>query len=236
MPIGEAFAPEDGALLVLKIVNGDKCVPDLEALRLAVADRSDIMVIDEYYDAKRLAALMNAADCYVSLHRSEGFGLTMAESMALGKPVIATAYSGNMDFMSPETAYLVSWTKGSVPPDCAPYPVGALWAEPDLDEAARLLRRVFEHPDEAAEVGRRGQRAVESRHGPEQRAAFVRERFNAIEAQRANALACSGHSTARSEVTDRAGGVSTAAGCDRHEVPRPGPLLPAGGAPGPAAP
>ncbi len=187
-----AFAPEDGALLVLKIVNGDKCVPDLEALRWAVADRSDIMVIDEYYDAKHLAALMNVADCYVSLHRSEGFGLTMAESMALGKPVIATAYSGNMDFMSPETAYLVSWTKGSVPPDCAPYPVGATWAEPDLDEAARLLRRVFEHPDEAAEVGRRAQRAVETRHGPEQRAAFVRERFNAIEAQRADALAAAG--------------------------------------------
>ena len=141
-----AFGPEDGALLVLKIVNGDKCVPDLEALRLAVADRSDIMVIDEYYDAKHLAALMNAADCYVSLHRSEGFGLTMAESMALGKPVIATAYSGNMDFMSPETAYLVRWTKGSVPPDCAPYPIGANWAEPDLDEAARLLRRVFDTP------------------------------------------------------------------------------------------
>ena len=187
-----AFAAEDGALLVLKIVNGDKCVPDLEALRWAVADRSDIMVIDEYYDAKHLATLMNVADCYVSLHRSEGFGLTMAESMALGKPVIATAYSGNMDFMSPETAYLVSWTKGSVPPDCAPYPVGATWAEPDLDEAARLLRRVFEHPDEAAEVGRRAQRAVETRHGPEQRAAFVRERFNAIEAQRADALAAAG--------------------------------------------
>ena len=187
-----AFAAEDGALLVLKIVNGDKRVPDLEALRLAVADRSDIVVIDEYYDAKHLAALMNAADCYVSLHRSEGFGLTMAESMALGKPVIATAYSGNMDFMSPETAYLVSWTKGSVPPDCAPYPEGATWAEPDLDEAARLLRRVFEHPDEAAAVGRRAQRVVETRHGPEQRAAFVRERFNAIEAQRANALAAAG--------------------------------------------
>jgi len=177
-----AFAADDGALLVLKVVNGDKRVPDLEALRLAVADRADITVIDEYYDAKQLAALMNAADCYVSLHRSEGFGLTMAESMALGKPVIATAYSGNMDFMSPETAYLVGWSKGTVPPDCAPYPAGATWAEPNLDEAARLLRRVFEHPDEAAEVGRRARMAVETRHGPEQRAAFVRERFNALTA------------------------------------------------------
>ncbi len=231
-----AFAAEDSTLLVLKIVNGDKRVPDLEALRLAVADRSDIVVIDEYYDAKHLATLMNAADCYVSLHRSEGFGLTMAESMALGKPVIATAYSGNMDFMSPETAYLVSWTKGSVPPDCAPYPEGATWAEPDLDEAARLLRQVLEHPDEAAAVGRRAQRVVETRHGPEQRATFARERFNAIEAQRANALAAAGIPGRLPEVTDRAGGVSTVAECDCHEVPRPGPRLSAGGAPGSAAP
>lgn len=195
-----AFADDDGALLVLKVVNGDKRVPDLEALRLAVADRADITVIDEYYDAKQLAALMNAADCYVSLHRSEGFGLTMAESMALGKPVIATAYSGNMDFMSPETAYLVGWSKGTVPPDCAPYPAGATWAEPNLDEAARLLRRVFEHPDEAAEVGRRARMAVETRHGPEQRAAFVRERFNAIEVERVNALTAAGipHAAPRS--------------------------------------
>jgi glycosyltransferase involved in cell wall biosynthesis len=184
-----AFSPDDGALLILKVVNGDKRVADLEALRLAIADRPDIQLIDKYFDASHLAALMDAADCYVSLHRSEGFGLTMAEAMALGKPVIATAYSGNMDFMNNEVAYLVRWTKGTVPPGCAPYPIGATWADPDLDEAARLLRRVFDHPDEAAAVGHRAKQLVETRHGPDQRVAFVRERFAAIETKRAEALA-----------------------------------------------
>ena len=58
-----------------------------------------------------MAALFARADCYVSLHRSEGFGLTLAESMALGKPVIATGYSGNTDFMTPANSYLVDWRR-----------------------------------------------------------------------------------------------------------------------------
>ena len=179
-----AFEAGDGATLVLKVINGDMRVPDLERLRLAVADRPDILLIDRYLDADKLAALVNVADCYVSLHRSEGFGLTMAEAMALGKPVIATAYSGNLDFMSADTAYLVGWSEGSVPAGCAPYPKGAMWAEPDLDEAARLLRHVHEHPDEAKEVGRRAQQAVTTGHSTDQRAQFVRERFHDIEQRR----------------------------------------------------
>jgi len=182
-----AFEPDDGATLVLKAINGDQRVPDLERLRLAVADRPDILLIDRYLGADELAALMDAADCYVSLHRSEGFGLTMAEAMSLGKPVIATGYSGNLDFMSADTAYLVGWTEGAVPANCVPYPEGATWAEPDLDEAARLMRQVHEHPDEAADVGRRALDAV-AQHSTEQRAEFVRERFDSIQRQREEAI------------------------------------------------
>ena len=57
-----------------------------------------------------MAALFARADCYVSLHRAEGFGLTLAEAMALGKPVIATGFSGNTDFMTPANSYLVDWS------------------------------------------------------------------------------------------------------------------------------
>jgi glycosyltransferase involved in cell wall biosynthesis len=177
-----AFELDDGATLVLKVINGEQRVPDLERLRLAVNDRPDIVLLEEYLDADELAALMNVADCYVSLHRSEGFGLTIAEAMALGKPVIATAYSGNLDFMSPDTAYLVGWTNGEVPAGCTPYPAGAMWAEPDLNEAARLMRHVHEHPDQAREVGLRAKKVVATGHSTEQRAEFVRRRFDAIHA------------------------------------------------------
>jgi len=182
-----AFGASDGATLVLKVINGDKRVPDLERLRLAIDGRQDILLIDQYLDADKLAALVNVADCYVSLHRSEGFGLTMAEAMALGKPVIATGYSGNLDFMSTDTSYLVRWSEGAVPAGCDPYPKGAMWAEPDLDDAARLMRYVHEHPDEAKEVGRRAQQAVTTSHSTVQRAQFVRQRFDDIQRRRAEA-------------------------------------------------
>ena len=179
-----AFEPDGGATLVLKVINGNLRVPDLERLKLAIADRPDILLIDRYLDTSTLAALMNVADCYVSLHRSEGFGITMAEAMALGKPVIATAYSGNLDFMTADTAYLVGWSEGAVPAGCSPYPQGARWAEPDLDDAARLMRYVHEHPGEAKDVGRRAQQSVATSHSTDQRARFVRQRFDAIQRHR----------------------------------------------------
>jgi hypothetical protein len=102
-----AFSPNDGTLLVLKTINGERRLPELEKIRWRAKDRQDIVIIDQYFDVEESSALMNVCDCYVSLHRSEGLGLTMAEAMLLGKPVIATAYSGNMDFMTNETLLLL---------------------------------------------------------------------------------------------------------------------------------
>ena len=69
--------------------------------------------------------------------------------MALGKPVIATGYSGNLHFMKPETSYLVDYSRGPCPPGCEPYPVTAAWADPDLDQAAAFMREVYERPEAA---------------------------------------------------------------------------------------
>ncbi|MGC8463826.1 MAG: glycosyltransferase family 4 protein [Acidimicrobiales bacterium] len=180
-----AFAPGEGPTLVLKVINGDTCLNELEHLRWATRGRKDIVLLADYLQYDEQAALMALCDCYVSLHRSEGFGLTMAEAMALGKPVIATAYSGNLDFMDESTAYLVPVTMTSVPKGCDPYPVGARWAEPDLDEAARLMRAVVDHPDDAAVVGKRARQSVLANHGVERRAEFVRRRFDEIQRKRA---------------------------------------------------
>ena len=179
-----AFTPGEGPVLVLKILNGEQRVDDLERIRWACESRPDIVIIDDYLGHDEYGALLALADCYVSLHRSEGLGLTMAEAMALGKPVIATGYSGNLDFMSSETAYLVPWTPIPVPPGCDPYPVSAVWADPDLDTAARLMRQVVLSREEAIERGRRGREAVENEHGIDRAVAFVRRRFEAIQLER----------------------------------------------------
>lgn len=175
------FSPDEGPRLVLKVINGNHVRDELERLKVIAADRPDIQILDRYLDAEEQKALIAACDCYVSLHRSEGYGLTIAEAMSLGKPVIATAYSGNMDFTNPDNSYLVPWTEGRVPAGCEPYPQGALWAEPDLVAAGRIMREVYEHQDVARALGERARESIIRHHGISASAEFVRERLEAIQ-------------------------------------------------------
>lgn len=151
----QAFGPDDGTVLVLKSINGHQRVPELERVRRAAAGRDDVIVLDTYLSSEEHSALVSQCDAYVSLHRSEGFGLDMAKAMGLGKPVIATGYSGNLEFMDAETGYLVDYDLVPVGPGCEPYPRDSRWAQPRVAHAAELMRRVVERPDEAAERGRR---------------------------------------------------------------------------------
>ena len=145
----KAFAPGEGPVLVLKSINGRDRMSQLERLRQAAADRSDILIRDGYVSADEKNALIAACDCYVSLHRAEGLGLTLAEAMTLGKPVIATGYSGNRHFMTDENSFLVDYKLTQVSGDSGPYPSDGRWAEPDLNHAAQLMRtyRIRARPD-----------------------------------------------------------------------------------------
>jgi hypothetical protein len=127
-----------------------------------------------------MRGLVANSDCFVSLHRSEGFGFSLAEAMAYEKPVIATRYSGNLTFMNDRNGYLVGFGLTPVPPGSANYPAGALWADPDLDDAAAAMRRVVAHPDEARERGVRGRETILSQHSLERTAQFVGERLEQI--------------------------------------------------------
>ena len=149
----EAFAPEDGARLLIKTINAERHVLDHEALLLASASRPDIDIRDGYLAPGEVGALLAGADCYVSLHRAEGLGLTIAESMALGKPAIVTDYAGSTDFVTPGIAYPVPYELIEVGSGNDPYDPGVRWADPDLGSAAKFMRHVFEHPDEAAAMG-----------------------------------------------------------------------------------
>jgi hypothetical protein len=126
-----------------------------------------------------------AGDCFVSLHRATAFGLPLAWSMWMDMPVIATGYSGNTDFMSPENSYLVDFQRVPIGAGHAPYPAGGEWAEPDLGQAAALMRQVFESPDDARERGAAGGRAIRQTHSREAAIGFM--------ARRAAAVAATGH-------------------------------------------
>lgn len=175
-----AFGGDHGKVLVLKSMNGSVRGTDLERLRLRIADLPNVVLIDGYFSVAQKNAALALCDCYVSLHRSEGTGITMAEAMALGKPVIATGYSGNLDFMSERNAYLVDYTLGSVPAGCDPYPRGSRWADPDVDHAAERLREVVEQPAEAARRGSQGRADILTRHSPQVCGQRIAQRLSAI--------------------------------------------------------
>ena len=197
-----AFAPGEGPRLVLKGMNGSFRPQAVDELRWRIADRPDIHLIDKHVDQSTYAALIADCDCYVSLHRAEGFGLTLAEAMALGKPAIATGYSGNLEFMTARNSYLVDYRLARVGPDVEIYPSEGTWAEPDLDHAARLMREVWEHPDAARATGERAARDVAERLSASKVGAIARARLEYLVEQPAAAQPAS--RSAMFEAVDRA--------------------------------
>ena len=178
-----AFDPDDGAFLLVKSINGERFPDELRRLEQQAAGRPDISVVDGFVPAEQVRAYTALADCSVSLHRSEGFGLTLAEAMALGKPVIATGYSGNLAFMRDDNSYLVRHRLTELAEDVGPYPAGSTWADPDVDHAAELMRRVKDQPDE--ERAERGRRTILENHSVERAAAFFAERVPGLHRRRA---------------------------------------------------
>jgi glycosyltransferase involved in cell wall biosynthesis len=176
-----AFAPGDGPLLLIKTINGQRQPGELKRLTQAAEEHPDVRVVNEYVSAAEMRGLVASSDCFISLHRGEGFGFSLAEAMAYAKPVIGTRYSGNLTFMNDENSYLVAFGLTPVPPGSANYPAGALWADPDLDDAAAAMRRVVEHPEEAAERGRRGREAIVRGHSLDRLADFVSGRLAEID-------------------------------------------------------
>jgi glycosyltransferase involved in cell wall biosynthesis len=156
----QAFRHDDKAHLVLKVSRGENKPRELAALR-ELADAGNIQILNETLTRSDTLALLNCADSYVSLHRAEGLGLGLAESMLLGKPVIATAYSGNMDFMNADVAHLVNYQKVPITADIPPYPKGAMWADADVPHAVELLRTIHRDPEAARDMGARAKAHVE---------------------------------------------------------------------------
>jgi hypothetical protein len=173
-----AFPPgdNDGPALVLKTIGGDRHPDAHGAVLAAAAGHPRIHVIDRHLAPAEKDALIGHLDCYVSLHRSEGFGLTLAEAALLGVPVIATDYGGTRDFLTPFNASLVDYRMVPIGPGHEPYPAEGEWAEPDLDQAAALMREIRSVPDTAQARAARATADVERAHSPAAAGAAMAER------------------------------------------------------------
>jgi glycosyltransferase involved in cell wall biosynthesis len=161
-------------------MNGDKRPEDRALLLSAAQGRADITVIDEYFTHLETSTLISLADCYVSLHRSEGLGLTLSEAMSHGVPVIATNYSGNTDFMTEQNSFLVPWSPVPVGAGAGGYDPTAIWAEPDEESAIRTLRYVFHNQSEARIRGAQARVDIERGFNEQAAGAIMKSRLEEI--------------------------------------------------------
>jgi len=161
-----AFPGGGGVALVLKTLGGERHPDEHAALLAAAAADPRIVVIDEHLCVEDKNALIRALDCYVSLHRSEGLGLTIAEAMLLGTPVIATDYGGSRDLATAFNALLVDARPVPIGAGHDPYPADGEWAEPDLDHAAAQMRAAHAHPGAGRARAQRARADVLARHAP----------------------------------------------------------------------
>jgi glycosyltransferase involved in cell wall biosynthesis len=175
-----AFGNDDKAMLIIKSSNGKYFKRDFHTLTKEINGFKNIKLIDSYLERKVLNSLINASDCYTSLHRSEGFGLGIAEAMYLGKPVIVTGYSGNMDFNNINNSFLVRYELSVLDQDYGLYKKGNIWAEPDIEHAAQLMRTVFENRDYSSKIAKEGMEFIKTNYSPEIVGKKIKQRMNII--------------------------------------------------------
>ncbi len=166
--------------LAIKTRGYDPDGKNLQKLIDFTVDDPDIYILNEEMVYDDAMALMNCCDCYLSLHRSEGFGYTTAEAMLLEKPVIATDYSGTRDFIDSTTGFPVSYRLISVKENEYPFWESQQWADPNLDHAAWLMRKIVSDPTHTKKVSRAGKQRILSEYSPEHVGQLYKQRLQQI--------------------------------------------------------
>jgi len=166
--------------LVLKVMNLNFNPKFKSLLYKAAEEDPRIFLLDETLDRSSVLALMNSCDSFISLHRSEGFGRGPAEAMLMGKPIITTSYSGNLDFTRADNSLLVDYRLVPVRPDEYPCYENQFWAEPDIDHAAHQMKRIVEDQSFAEDIAKRGKAFLESNFSPRVCGARFRDRLKQL--------------------------------------------------------
>lgn len=176
-----AFGNQDADVeLVVKISNADRDPEAFQRLQTLAATCPGIHLLADYLDRPALNTLIDSVDCFVSLHRSEGFGLVIAEAMARGKVVVATGWSGNADFMSADNSLPVDHELVTLERDFGPYRQGQRWASASMPDAIAKLQRVAADPQLRERLGRRAREHCQLHLSPAVIGALQRQRLMAI--------------------------------------------------------
>jgi glycosyltransferase involved in cell wall biosynthesis len=174
-----AFPRPAEALLVIKSINSARYPAESKSLRELAAGRPDVVFMDSYLNQYENLSLIELSDVFISLHRAEGYAINLADAMARKKATIATAYSGNLDFMDENSSVLVPYELVPVK-DYAGLTVKSTWADPDVEFAAAELRRLFEEPHRLSGIAERGLAKITRNHSLNaSREKFQKEFMNA---------------------------------------------------------
>lgn len=176
-----AFAKNDSRVgLVLKVNNTNFKPEDMLSLRQLVEEHNNIYLIDRVLSRIEVNSLLQNVDCFVSLHRAEGFGLGLAEAMYLGKPVIGTNWSGNTDFMNASNSCPVNYQLVSVGQDWGPYKSYQTWAEPDVNHAAEYMRKLVHDPQWRSTIAAVGKHTIRTEFSPHAVGQQIKSRLRAL--------------------------------------------------------
>ena len=179
-----SFRPDDASVgLVLKFNDPDYELPELRELRDEIVGRENVFVVDRTLHQDQLSSLIAVSDCFVSLHRSEGFGLGPAEAMSLGKPAMMTNWSGNTDYMTEDNCIAIDYELVDLAHDYGPYKANQRWAEADLEQASYWMKRLVHEPQLAKSIGVRGQETIKRQCSPLGVGKMIEARLQQIRAQ-----------------------------------------------------
>ncbi|MCE7005002.1 glycosyltransferase [Kibdelosporangium philippinense] len=170
----KAFDGRTDVKLVIKATNGQLHAAAVERLLHEIGGDPRIELLERYLSVAELNKLYADSDGYVSLHRSEGFGLTVAEAMMRGMAVISTDYSSTTEFFNADVGWPIPYKMVEVGKGWPPYQEHALWADPDLDAAAAAMREIADNPTEADRRGRAAREYVLRHRSPEAAASWVK--------------------------------------------------------------
>lgn len=176
-----AFGKDDvSAGLVIKVINSESNPIGMEKLKQKIQGNKNIYLITDFMSRNEVNALINSVDCFVSLHRSEGFGLGLAEAMYLGKPVIGTNWSGNTDFMNEENSCVVDYTLIKVGKDYGPYKADQVWADPYIEQVAHFMQRIVTDREWRETIAMKGQETIRGSFSPQVVGGMIKQRLTKL--------------------------------------------------------
>jgi len=170
----------DSVRLIIKTTNAGTHPKELKKIESLINGDSRIEIRDDYLTQEEMRGLIRSADAYISLHRAEGLGMGLAEAMYMGKPTIATAYSGNLEFMNEANSVLIPYQLIQVNQGDYPNGAGVCWAEPDIEAAVLSMQELSSNRALQMKIGKNAQITMHTGYSHHEVGRFIEQHLKNI--------------------------------------------------------